>query len=163
MGYLTSRPASSMIDAPKAWPGGLLQEMIMRRHDRPGTTNEPGLAYDFGDVVIVDPTAAVGVVGAALAARVGGDQPLVVHRLDDALILPQVAEFLNVGLSYAIGLADGGQLPVIGRGLSRRVPLDALARYRFERDRLRAAALRQMAADVQALELNDRNVADSTA
>jgi hypothetical protein len=127
----------------------------MRRYDRPGVTNEPGLAFDFADVVIVDPTADPAVIGAALAARAGGDHPLVVHRLDDRLALPQVAEFLNVGISFAVILVEKGVLPATGTGLSRRVPLAALAPFRIAFDRARSAAIKGMTAEAQALGLYD--------
>jgi hypothetical protein len=116
----------------------------MRNYSNPGRSDEPGLAYDFTDTLVLDPDAEESALGATIAARAGGPHPLTVYRLDDVLNVPEAAHFLGLDPGVVVKLGNDGTLPGQGLGMGQRILLADLAAYRVERDQRRRAALAEL-------------------
>jgi excisionase family DNA binding protein len=63
----------------------------------------------------------------------------------------QAAELLNVSRPFLIRLLESGQIPYEMVGTHRRVPVDAVLRFRAERSRRRRAALGRLSEDADEL------------
>lgn len=71
----------------------------------------------------------------------------------EALTLPEAADLLRVSMAFIVALADTGQLPAIGTGTARRIPLPDLLAFRDQQRRKAEAAADELTAEAQALGL----------
>jgi excisionase family DNA binding protein len=104
------------------------------------------------DEPIVLPAAAVRLLGALLAELAKGNAvTLMPHHAE--LTTQEAAELLNVSRPFLVTLLESGQLPFHKVGTHRRVRFSDLMIYKCRRDAESEAALRELAALSQELNL----------
>ncbi|HXG40850.1 MAG TPA: helix-turn-helix domain-containing protein [Candidatus Limnocylindrales bacterium] len=103
-----------------------------------------------GDEAVALPDVLRLVVAQAARELVRGNQVTLVP-VGRMLTTRQAAELLNVSRPFVIRLLEQGRIPFEMVGTHRRIPLEAVLRYRAERSARRRAVLRELSAEADEL------------
>ncbi len=98
------------------------------------------------------PVSVGGVLLEVLEGLASGSAVAVIRK-DTELTTQQAADLLNVSRPFIVGLLESGTIPFHKVGTHRRVPLDAILRYKNETNAARRRALDELAADAQELDM----------
>ncbi len=103
-----------------------------------------------GDEAVALPDVLRLVLAQAARELAGGNQVTLVP-VGRMLTTRQAAELLNVSRPFLIQLLERGEIPFEMVGTHRRIPLEAVLRYRAERSARRRAVLRELSAEADEL------------
>ena len=95
----------------------------------------------------------VGVLLLEILEDMAAGSAVAVLRRDAEVTTQQAADYLNVSRPFLVGLLEAGDVPFRKVGTHRRVRFDDLRRYKQATDAARRAALDELAADAQELDM----------